>query len=255
MQAKDVLEALQLPGGALVNQRVPKKLLIENGAPTAADKQQINEGIEEIHWVAALKPSNCGVPEFRDEQREYLEIAVLHLSLRSDARQPRLVELLHRAVPYPMLLVTSQQADLQLSLAHQRWSQNEAGKVVLDGELVHAEIGDGGSMVMEFLSAMAITQQPRGNLYRLYQGWIDTLRALHAAQRTGSFRLAEDAAAAAARHYALQACSELEAMITGLRTRAAKERQIARQVELNLQIQQLQKRLSAAQEKLNQEHS
>lgn len=250
MQAKDVLEALRLPGGALVNQRVPKKLLLENGAPTAADKQQINDGIEEIHWVAALKPSNCGVPEFRDEQREYLEIAVLHLSLRSDARRSRLVELLHRAVPYPMLLVTSQQADLQLSLAHQRWSQNEAGKVVLDGELLHAEIGDGGSMVMEFLSAMTITQQPRGNLYRLYQGWIDTLRALHAAQRTGSFRLAEDAAAAAARHYALQACSELEMQITELCSRATRERQIARQVELNLQLARLRNALIEAKTKL-----
>lgn len=250
MQAKDVLEAFRLPSGALVSQRVPKKLLIENGAPTSSDKQQINEGIEEVHWIAALKPSNCGVPEFRDEQREYLEIAILHLSLRPEARRSRLVELLHRAVPYPMLLVTSQQADLQLSLAHQRWSQNEAGKVVLDGDLVCAEIGNGGSLVVEFLSAMAITQQPRGNLYRLYQGWIDTLHALHVAQRTGSFRLAEDSADAAARHYALQACTELEAQITALCSRAAKERQIARQVELNLQITRLRNALIEAQAKL-----
>lgn len=250
MQAKEVLEALRLPSGARVNQRVPKKLLIENGASTSSDKQQINEGIEEIQWVAALKPTNCGVPEYRDELREYLEVAILHLSLRSEARQPRLVELLHRAVPYPMLLVTSQQADLQLSLAHKRWSQNEAGKVVLDGDLIRAEIGDNGRLEAEFLSAMAITQQPRSNLYTLYQGWIDTLHALHVAQRTGCFRLAEDSADAAARHYALQACTELEAMITGLRARAAKERQIARQVELNLQITRLRNALIEAKAKL-----
>lgn len=250
MQAKDVLEALRLPSGALVNQRVPKKLLIENGAPTSVDKQQINDDIEEIQWVAALKPSNCGVPEYRDELREYLEVAILHLSLRSEARQPRLVELLHRAVPYPMLLLTSQQADLQLSLAHKRWSQNEAGKVVLDGDLIRAQIDDNGRLDAEFLSAMAITQQPRGNLYTLYQGWIDTLHALHVAQRTGCFRLAENSADAAARHYALQACTELEAMITGLRARAAKERQIARQVELNLQITRLRNALIEAKAKL-----
>jgi hypothetical protein len=58
-----------------VNQRVPKKLLLENGAPTAADKRLINEGIEELLWLAALKPTTIGVPEYRDEVREYLEIA------------------------------------------------------------------------------------------------------------------------------------------------------------------------------------
>ena len=61
---------------------MPKKLLLENGAPTAADKRQINDGIEELLWVAALKPTTIGVPEYRDDVREYLEIAVLSLVLR-----------------------------------------------------------------------------------------------------------------------------------------------------------------------------
>ena len=52
-----------------MNQRVPKKLLVENGAPTAADKRRINDGIEDIHWLAALKPATIGVPEFRDKVR------------------------------------------------------------------------------------------------------------------------------------------------------------------------------------------
>ena len=47
---------------ARVDQRVPKKLLLEHGAPTAADKRQINDGIEELLWVAALKPTTIGVP-------------------------------------------------------------------------------------------------------------------------------------------------------------------------------------------------
>ena len=63
MTAASVIAALCLPADARMDQRVPKKLLVENGAPTAADKHQINEGIEELLWIAALKPATIGVPD------------------------------------------------------------------------------------------------------------------------------------------------------------------------------------------------
>ena len=132
MKAADVIAAINLPPESRVDQRVPKKLLVENGAPTAADKRQINEGIEELMWVAALKPTTIGVPEYRDAVREYLEIAVLLLTLRSAAKAGRLAELIHRAIPYPVVLVTLQSETVTLSFAHKRWSQGETGKMVLD---------------------------------------------------------------------------------------------------------------------------
>ena len=64
--ATSVLEALGLPAAALVQQRVPKKLLLDNVAITAGDKRVITEGIDEIHWLASLKPSTVGVPTFVD---------------------------------------------------------------------------------------------------------------------------------------------------------------------------------------------
>ena len=106
MSFAPVIDALGIPPNALVEQRVPKKLLLEHGAPTAADKRQIQDGIEEIVWVAALKPTNIGVPAFEDVVRQYLEIAVLTVELRPAARPPRLIELIHRAIPYPLVLVT-----------------------------------------------------------------------------------------------------------------------------------------------------
>ncbi len=116
-----------------MDQRVPKKLLLEQGAPTAADKRQIQDGIEEMIWVAALKPTNIGVPIFRDGEREYLEIAVLTATLRTAAKPSRLTELIHRAIPYPLLLVAAHRDAVSVSLAHKRWSQGEIGKVVIEG--------------------------------------------------------------------------------------------------------------------------
>jgi hypothetical protein len=90
MTAATVIAALCLPADVRVDQRVPKKLLVENGAPTAADKRQINDGIKELLWLAALKPATIGVPAYRDEIREYLEIAAIELTFRPEAKAPRL---------------------------------------------------------------------------------------------------------------------------------------------------------------------
>ncbi|MBK6845892.1 MAG: DUF4391 domain-containing protein [Gemmatimonadetes bacterium] len=39
--AADVIAALALPAESRVDQRIPKKLFLENGAPTAADRKRI----------------------------------------------------------------------------------------------------------------------------------------------------------------------------------------------------------------------
>ena len=157
----DLIAALDLPPGVRVDRRVPKKLLLENGAPTAADKRRINEGIEEFFWIAALKPTTIGVPEYRDTEREYLEIAVLRLVPRAGAKTTRLLELVHRAVPYPLILIAEQTGQISISAALKRWAQNEAGKTVLDGEIVSADC-DGvqdAEYLPTFFATLAIGRQ------------------------------------------------------------------------------------------------
>lgn len=248
MTVQDLIAALELPASCRVDQRIPKKLLVENGAPTAADKRNITVGIEEFQWVASLKPSSIGVTEYRDETREYLEIAVLHIALRQDAKAARIAELTHRAVPYPILLLLTAQDKLTLSMAHIRWAQNEAGKVVLDGGLVAVDLNEptpAPEVFTAFLQALSITRQPRDNLRMLYQGWIDILTALQAAQITGQFVTSTNPEQAAARRAALHRCRDIDSQIAILRTSAAKKKQVARQVEINLEIKKLQADRSA----------
>ena len=250
MNAEAIISALGLPDSARVNQRVPKKLLVENGAPTAADKRKINEGIEEIQWLASLKPNTIGVPDFCDDVREYLEIALLTVTLRQDAKVGRLSELIHRAIPYPLVLVLLQGDQTSLSLAHKRRAQNEAGKFVLDGDVVEVTVSGNAPLSAEvnrlFLDAMALRNQPRANLLLLYQGWIDTLIALQASQLTGTFSQAVTNEAAITRREAVQRCKVLETEIAVLRKVAVKEKQIARRVELNFDIKRLEVALAVA---------
>jgi hypothetical protein len=251
VKAADLIAALELPAGARVDQRVPKKLLLEQ-APTAADKRRITDGIDEVHWIAALKPTTVGVPLYRDDVREYLEIAVLRTVLRAEAKASRLAEVIHRAVPYPVVLVGEQGESLSLSLAHKRWSQAEAGTTVLDGDVVTADIAhaEAGTPIRGFRDALALARQPRTHLLALYQGWTDVLVTLIAARVTGTFKPNQSSAEAAARQGALRECARLDSEINRLRAAAAKERQVARQVELNLELKRAERERAAALEKL-----
>ena len=270
LSAQTLIHALRLPEGCRVDQRIPKKLLLENGAFTAADKRLITEAIEEIQWVAALKPNTIGVPDYRDTLREYLEIAVLAVTVRGvvkPASHSRLAELVHRAVPYPVLLLLIKGQSLTLSLAHKRWAQNEADKVVLDGRLISVRVSASLSEVNAadsshpdpaaaaqaenaFIQSLSVTRQPQATLHALYQGWVDCVQALLAARLTGSYQTPTTPEQAAARRQALADCERLVTEVSRLRAQAAKEKQIARQVELNLTLKRVQAELATARQQL-----
>lgn len=240
-----VIAALALPTDTRVEQRVPKKLLLEQGAPTAADRRRIQNGIDEVTWFAALKPTNIGVPAYRDEVREYLEIAVIAAELRESARASRLTELLHRAIPYPVVLIAAEGDSVGLSLAHKRWSQNEAGAVVI--EEMHSTAAFRPDTPSEceaaFLGSLALSGLQARDLFTLYQAWLDRVTALDAALITGTFALPESLGHAAARRDALAAHHRLTQEIANLRAQAQKEAQMNRRVELNLIVKRLEAEL------------
>jgi hypothetical protein len=252
MNFAPVITALALPADARVGQRVPKKLLLEQGAPTAGDRRQVQDGIEELLWVAALKATNIGVPTFRDDVREYLEIAILTLALRPAAKAGRLVELIHRAIPYPVVLLAGQGEAVSLSLAHKRWSQGEIGKVVIEDVRGTEPFRPESPTAAEaaFLASLAISGLPRGDLFALYQGWLDRVAALAAAKITGAFVPPGSADRSSALREGLDTHTRLQRDLAVLRARAAKEKQINRRVELNLEIKRLEAEVAAISESL-----
>ncbi len=246
--AIDLIHSFEFSENALVNHRIPKKSLIEHGATTVADKRQINEGIEELVWVAALKPTTIGLATYRDDIREVLEISVLYMRLRPEGKLKRLIELVHRTISYPIILVTLQETTLILSLANKRWSESEICKTVIDGDIIEALL-DGSlkdDILKRFRKALALTCQPHNSLYDLYQGWIDTVLALHAASLKGVFAMPTSKEHATDRREALRMCSFLKQKIAEIRAAAAKEKQLSKQVELNLEHKRLQTEYSTA---------
>jgi hypothetical protein len=246
MSVGALLSALALPPEAAVERRISKKLLADEAAVTAADRRLVQDGVDEVLWVAALKPSSVGVPAYTDHEREYLEIAVVTARLRSAARAGRLMELVHRAVPYPLVLaVEHPESGVSLSLGHKRRSAASASGVVVESLEATVPFDPAAPFDVEadFLASLALATQPARDLFSVYQGWLDRVAALAAARLTGKFILPRSPEAASMRREALDEHARLAREVATLRARARRETQMARRVDLNLEIRRLSARV------------
>jgi hypothetical protein len=237
-----IVDALGLPDAARIELRVPKKLLVEQGAPTSGDKRAIQEGIDELQWLATCKPTTIGVPTFVDDQREYLEIAVIGCAFRPEAKSGRLIELIHRAVPYPVVLITSDANGVMMSVAQKRRAQNEADSFVVERVVSVGGLKVGGESDYEhaFLHSLALPQQPRRDLLALYEGWLSRIEALAAARLSGRFEVMDETALIARRRTALGEHAILAREVAKLRAHAARVKQISQRVDLNQKIKAIE---------------
>jgi hypothetical protein len=237
---EDLFDALEIPDACIIDRRIPKKRLSEE-APTAADRRRISDGVERIQWRAVLKPGNTGIAGFKDQDRTVEELSVLELELRSDRQSDRIIELVHRAIPYHVVVITQHEHHVSVSLADKRWSLAESSKMVLEEDVLRADVRVDGSNehTGELIDHMALTQQPRASLHAVYRGWMDTLIAYLAAAYTDRFSLSGSPEHAEHRRHALKRVEMLDNEITRIQRSAGKEQQVAKRAELNLRLQEL----------------
>jgi hypothetical protein len=258
-----ILDALFVPEAAKLSRRVPKTLLLESAMPTLTDKRLLISEVGELTWYAALKPEVIGVPGFRGAACEYLEIHILCLALKTGATHGnRVAELIHRAIPYPVFLITEEAAaetetevnngEVLLSLANIRNSRSSVRETVLEEPLFSVKLDTLtlSQVEKEFLSALSVEKLSRQNLYVFYQNWAVCFEALVAARISGYFSLLEGDKNIEMRRTALAAYERISREIAVLQSRAKDEVQINRRVELNLEVRNLRRERELLLEKI-----
>lgn len=244
LTVEGLIAAIAMPPDVRVDLRVPRTQLVAHGVRTRADERILEHGLDELHWVATLRPDRIAVPAFRDDVREYLEIVVFSANLRPAAKVDRVVELLHRAIPYPMVLVAKHIDRVLFSLVHKRASVAERARVVLDGEVMTTSLG-AAPFDEEFLATLPLVALPRGDLFMLYQGLVERLQALLVARLTGTFSLPSTPAAVDVRREGVRRYDLLAREIASKRRQGVRERQVQRRVDLGLSIRRLEDDLAA----------
>ena len=74
---------LAIPDACYLGKRVFKTLFHEHAVLGITDKKAFAEDIDTITWQYTLKPTTVPIQPYADDQREYLEIAILQVNLKT----------------------------------------------------------------------------------------------------------------------------------------------------------------------------
>jgi len=252
LSQKAIYDYMAIPDSCYLRKRIYKKLFHENAKLSATDKRAFREDIDTITWQYTLKPSTIPIKPYTDKEQEYIEIAIIQVDLRAQRHTERIAEIIHRSIPYPLVVVFAYQSNSLLSLATKRFSQAERGAIVVD-EFFATEwidLSAPNAIQKEFLDSLSMSTLPHSNFRALYLALVERVVALDCANRTGIFHLETATERSAMRRQTLAACRDLEARIAEERAALKKETQFNRQVERNVRIKEMERELKLKVKKL-----
>lgn len=247
MTPDTVLAALALPPGGAASRRIPKTVLAEHGGLTVADRKLLDRAVERVDWLATLSPATTGVAASDDPERPVPAVQVLALTARAEPAR-RLLLALHRAVPVPVLLLSTYENALHLSLAPLRRAERVADRMVVERLVLTPPLREPlDAAGQAFLASLALHGLPRTTLGAMHDALLWRVEALQAARAAGvHFRLPLDAAGAAERRERLTEHAALEAKWLHTRAAVRAEGRLARQVELADAARTVKRQLDAA---------
>jgi len=242
----DVLYSkMAIPEACHLGKRVFKKLFAENASLTAADKRAFSEDIDTVTWQYTLKPSTIPISAYEDEEREYHEVAILQVNLKTRKRTRRIAEVIHRSIPYPVFLVLNHSPAFAVSVAHKRFSKAEKDAIVAEDIQLTDWIDSAtpSESQVAFLESLALSGLPHTHFLDLYSAFVHRLSALDAARLSGRFSLYDSVEQQELRQRRLDSCRAIEQQIAELRSILKKETQFNNQVDLNTKIKRLEHQL------------
>lgn len=233
------IECLKIPAHCYVGKKVHKKLFYENAKLLSADKKAFQEHLEVVNWLYALKQDNTSLKAYVDDVREYSEISILLVGLKQVGTAERIINLIHRAIPYPLLLICSHQDTVMFSIAPKRFSLAEKGTIIVEEVLNSGWINleSISSNELSFIRSLAIDTKLYLSFLDLYKGWEASLIALACSKHTGKLLIKHDSTIE--RKELLERCLALQNEITCLRSSIKKETQMNKKVDLNTRINEL----------------
>ncbi len=246
MSPEAIRAALSLPPGGAPARRIPKTVLAEHGGLTTADRKLLDRTVERLDWLATLSPATIGVVASDDADHPVPAIQVLALTARAEPVR-RLLMALHRTIPVPVLLLSTYDGTLHLSLAPLRRAERVADRMVVERLVLAPPLREPlDEAGRAFLASLALPGLPRTTLGAVHDALLWRVEALQAARAASvPFYLPLDAAAAGVRRARLAEYAALDAEWLAARADARTESRLARQVELAESARRIKRRLDA----------
>lgn len=225
-------EQLNIPQKGMIDNTIYKKIFIENAELSKADKKILSEVIHKIVWRYSLKEETCYIRPYSDDEHDYPEIELIEVDLNKAIKEQRIAEIIMHAIPYPMLLLMKHDGKVRIWVSHQRTSQADSDRNVLEELISTAWLSP--DAMEEFLDFSSFRQD---DCYVLYTDIIDSISLYNARDL-----VTEDVTGAEARQLVAKR-EQIQKQITSLKAQMKKETQFNHKVQLNIEIKKLEKEL------------
>ena len=239
------IDHLSIPRSCELNKPVFKKLFLENGVLDIADKAALKDDVDKIRWLYTLKPATINVAAYVDSERDFSEVAVLQVELTSAKQIKRIATFMQRSIPYPLILLFSQENQVCLSIADKRINQADKEKWVIEAPLYTDWIDLAAPTAAQtaFLEDCNINSFSFVNFLSFYKSLSERVIAINCAAHSGRYeRDVTDNIENKPTESRLERLRELEKLNlqkTEIANKLKKEKQMGRQVELNTKIKQI----------------
>jgi hypothetical protein len=241
---EELIHILQLPERCLVKKKITKAFFKRNFEMTSAERTMLDDFsvVTATDWLASINPHSSNIPAHADSDYTFEEIQVIALQTTTDnydRDKLKLIDFIHKFIPYHILLAVYCGEKVVVSTCLKRVNANDSNKRVMDKKFITEELvlDSNDDKVKAFIQSLAFSGLDKTNLKTLYDSYTQRIVALQTAAVTGEFvprpndRTKQDV------EYLAQ-IESMETEIVKLQSQAKKETQMNKRVELNTKIQQ-----------------
>ncbi|ASK79127.1 methyl-accepting chemotaxis protein [Paraphotobacterium marinum] len=189
---------LDLPKSTYLGTQITKKTIIEQNNLSSSDKTLLQKFVQFVTWLNTIKPETVNIPSYITCTVEYIEVAVLKVTLKNQSSNTgrlklsllnKVAKLFHTLIPYPIILLIEYDDKLAISLADKRINQADGSKLIVDNDYTSQwlSVTDLKQNEMEFLNDFTFSNVSKENSYELYQDLISMILELEKSYYTGSY--------------------------------------------------------------------
>lgn len=249
-------KALHLPNSCWVNQKLPKTFFKRNFDLTVSERKLLDDFsiIQQMEIVASVNAETANIPAYVDAAVTYEEINIIAIQTTNEQferQKNKIIELVQKYIPNPLVLMVYDAQQMVLSVAEKRINSNDVTKRVIEKLYItqNIQLPVSDTKQHDFLKTLAFENANKLNLQNYYHHFIQCCIGLQTAQINGTFvarpyqRSKEDA-------LLLEEIETLKDTIVTFENQAKKETQIAEMVKWNTKIQEFRKQIEQHTNKL-----
>lgn len=243
----DQKEILSLPSKCLLETRLTKAFFLKHFPLKSSEKKTLNQHILSMQWLASIRPTNSNILPLINETYAYEEIQIFTVNVDESviAKQKQIIDLIHRYVPFHILLILYSDQSLIYSVCDKRINLADTSKRTIESftqtpiiNLLYRRETENA-----FLGSLHFRNLDKTNLETTYASYMQAIVQYNAACITGSYQVRNQTRTAKDMQV-LQDIDKLKTDIISLKNQIKKADSFSDKTKLNIELQKKKSSIS-----------